>query len=141
MIRLSSRLALALGLLVATARPSVPAADIDTNKTGELIREGILHSLGEVRAKTGELSATEALVKPFLATDARMKDLKAAKIEREGSRYTLDIWVVDTRTGTFTITLTNPTRTDIIMFEGSATARDGAAYRVVMKRVLRGHGK
>jgi hypothetical protein len=127
-------------LLVAALGTSLRAADIETDNRGERIREGIIRYLGEIREKKGELNGPEGTVKNILATDARLKDLKAAKIERTETGYTIDIWVVDAKLETFTITLTNAARTEVLMFEGSAVGA-GGAYRVKVERVLRARGK
>jgi len=107
------------------------------DKEGERVRQGILKYLSEIREKEGELSAVEHGVKQILATEFRLKELKTAKIERDFTAVTVGIWRVDTKSGKVSIVLIGPK--EIIHFDGSVTQQAGAAYRIELTEMARGH--
>ena len=86
---------------------------------GEKIRQGILDYLEAIRANQRELSGTEKNVKRILATDQRIKDLKAANIRQDEQMVGIDIWQVNTMTGRVYVLLESRDRTSHYTFTGS----------------------
>jgi hypothetical protein len=87
---------------------------------GEAIRQAILDYLYEIRGSQKELSGVEQDVKSVLATDKRIKELKAATIRHHGDIAEIDIWDVDTRTGLINIILESRDKTSHYSFTGCA---------------------